>query len=108
MTSKKTFGSPIFIFYWLSMISIVLVQPALSGRTLGSGGGGRMIGVHPTPSPTNSGSKPGGHGSPGYRSLGRGPFCNKVRYANCIPAGRNGRPCEFGNRCSHNGPPAPK
>ncbi|XP_027153891.1 uncharacterized protein LOC113753831 [Coffea eugenioides] len=119
MTSKKTFASPIFIFYWLLMISIVLVQPALSGRTLGSGG--RMIGVDPSSapapgatggsSPTNSGSKPGAHGSPGYRALQPRPICNKVRYANCIRDPPEARPCGFQSRCSRHvapSPPAPK
>ncbi|XP_027165533.1 uncharacterized protein LOC113765518 isoform X3 [Coffea eugenioides] len=46
MTSK-TFASPMFIFFWLLMISIILVQPALSGRTLGSSGGDATIGIIP-------------------------------------------------------------
>nr|XP_027120166.1 uncharacterized protein LOC113737108 [Coffea arabica] len=109
MTSK-TFASPMFIFFWLLMISIILVQPALSGRTLGSSGGDGMIGVDPgrapkatgTSSPTNSAPKAVGRGPIGYRPLHRPPICNRPFYSRCIIPPK--RRCSYYNRCR---PPLP-
>ncbi|CDP10054.1 unnamed protein product [Coffea canephora] len=110
MTSK-TFASPMFIFFWLLMISIILVQPALSGRTLGGSGGGSMIGVDPSRAPkatggsslANSAPKDGGGGSIGHVQLPRRPMCNSRSYARCLqPA--PGRPCHYYSGCR---PPLP-
>ncbi|XP_027154331.1 uncharacterized protein LOC113781466 isoform X2 [Coffea eugenioides] len=64
MSKRKTFAPPIFIFYWLLMISMILPQPALCS------GGGRMIGVQHRDSP--SAGRATGVSSPPANSAPRG------------------------------------